>query len=350
MDILQTKSNRLKRNIRFSKYWSLAVFVTIAFISLVTSILLRTRQPVAPTVPQGNPQAFTSGEVTYQCDGPKGPFTVYIKPEEQTACPKLDPSAPDWGRQRCQAQDPTLTIPPQNKLVSEYRVKYTIRMEVPSGAYPYPATARTFNFIKNTNSCIDPGEECGVEHPTSGGTYCVDLPVVENVTMTLNPGESREFTLSRTSASGFACGSYQVDAWVVTGSDCTTLTKPGGTYSWGFCQTGVPCTSTTPTPTPTPANACVLNFSIGSSQIQCRQIKIYKDGVSVQPSSLSPGDSIVFGVAHIGGERARILVNGESLETDQQNGVGEFVVEYTIPSDVTSLPVTAEIQKNGIWY
>jgi len=124
----------------------------------------------------------------------------------------------------------------------------------------------------------------------------------------------------------------------------TGLTCESGKCILSACaESGAQCDDTKcsllPTPTPTPI--------IG----QCRDIKIYKNGSVVIPSSLSPGDSIVIAVVGTNATKARIKINGGAFtETVSKNDAGEFIMSYTVPSSGTlNFTIEAEVYVGNSW-
>lgn len=101
----------------------------------------------------------------------------------------------------------------------------------------------------------------------------------------------------------------------------------------------------TPTPTPTPAGA------------QCQNIKIYKDGQLIDVTTVNPGDHIVVAVAGTNATKGRFRFNGAPLNGETSgftkstgtNTSGEFTLSLTIPTNVASITVEAEVFQNGVW-
>lgn len=104
----------------------------------------------------------------------------------------------------------------------------------------------------------------------------------------------------------------------------------------------------TPTPPPTPI---------------CLNIKIYKAGVQVTPSTLKPDDLIQITVMGTGAPtKARFRVNGTqiigdtdtdpnwTISTTKKTGTEEYSVDYTIPTGVTQFLFEAETFAAGAWY
>ncbi|OGG09012.1 hypothetical protein A2154_04180 [Candidatus Gottesmanbacteria bacterium RBG_16_43_7] len=83
---------------------------------------------------------------------------------------------------------------------------------------------------------------------------------------------------------------------------------------------------------------------------QCQLIKVYKDGQSVAPASLVPGDQIQIAVVSTNATQARIRVNGSPWDvTNIKNAGGEYFVPFTIPQGTTTFTFEAEIFSGGVW-
>lgn len=75
---------------------------------------------------------------------------------------------------------------------------------------------------------------------------CGDTSRLEDKTITIEPGQKVDVSLSRSSDSGAACGSYQLDWFVkkIMKGDSVVFNSEGGEpilASWGMCQTGLTC-------------------------------------------------------------------------------------------------------------
>lgn len=126
---------------------------------------------------------------------------------------------------------------------------------------------------------------------------------------------------------GAACGD---------GGQCVMTSGETGACS---CQ-GQNRATSTPTPpiataTPTPA---------------CKNIKIYKDDVVVDPATLKAGDAVVLGVKGDSATKGRIRVNGGTFtETTTKNSTDHYTINFTIPTGVTSFTIEAEVFIDGSW-
>ena len=89
----------------------------------------------------------------------------------------------------------------------------------------------------------------------------------------------------------------------------------------------------------------------GGGGFRCLKIKLYRDGVSVEPEVLKPGDQVVIAVKDEGATKAQVRVNGAGwIETTTQNSSSEFTVDFSIPTDgPISFTIEAEVFKNGEW-
>ncbi len=98
---------------------------------------------------------------------------------------------------------------------------------------------------------------------------------------------------------------------------------------------------TTPAPTPTPPPLAG----------QCTRIKVYKNSVAVDPTTLKVGDSVTLAVAGTNATKGRIRVNGAVfVESTTLNINGEYTVPFTVPAGVPSFTIEAEVfGANGQW-
>lgn len=94
--------------------------------------------------------------------------------------------------------------------------------------------------------------------------------------------------------------------------------------------------------TPTPTSPAIH---------ECTNLKIYKDGVQVTPSTLRPDDNIVFAVKGSGSpNKARFRVNGAAwAESTTTNASAEYTQAYTVPVGVTDFVIEAEVFVDGVW-
>ncbi len=94
----------------------------------------------------------------------------------------------------------------------------------------------------------------------------------------------------------------------------------------------------------------------------CTNIKVYKNGVQVTPSTLLPSDIVVIAVLGTGDPtKAKFRVNGEQLAEDTdddpnwtisttKNASQEYTVTYTIPTGITTFLFEAETFAQGAWH
>jgi len=89
----------------------------------------------------------------------------------------------------------------------------------------------------------------------------------------------------------------------------------------------------------------------GGSTNVCQNIKIYKNGVQIDPTTLQAGDQVQFGVKGSGSPtKGRFRINGGSWsQTTTRNSQGEFVLDFTIPEGVTNFAIEAEVFVDGEW-
>jgi hypothetical protein len=118
--------------------------------------------------------------------------------------------------------------------------------------------AHTVQYTTNDNWCPEPYGQIVPGQPTVVCNSNSDLKTGE---ASLDPGQTTQVTVSRTSPSGGVCGSFQTDLRIdsVDGNtDCHTANVGGGPIAAGVCQTGIetcptPTPTETPLPTPTPS-------------------------------------------------------------------------------------------------
>jgi hypothetical protein len=170
----------------------------------------------------------------------------------------------------------------------------------------------------------------------SGGTNCFCGGTPTSVAVTLQPGESWSRGI-------VGNGPPTNCAWQ------SDLTFPGCDNANHGCETG--CSTPTNTPTPTPVISC-----------QCGQIKAYdttwKLLTSADLATLKAGDKVRFtvsGTATSGTiDKSRFKVNGGTYaETvTKKSATQEFYYEYTIPANVTSFSVEAQVHHAGLnqWF
>lgn len=139
---------------------------------------------------------------------------------------------------------------------------------------------------------------------------------------------------------------------------CTGYGAAGcvGKYPGGACGDGGKCTMTNPdngacscqgqskaTSAPTPK-------ATATPTPACKNIKIYKGGEVVDPTTLTAGDAVVLGVKGDNATKGRIRVNGGSFnETTTKNSTDHYTIDFTIPTGVTSFTIEAEVFIDGSW-
>lgn len=132
-----------------------------------------------------------------------------------------------------------------------------------------------------------------------------------------------------------SCDGSNPGASCGNGGQCVMTDTDNGACS---CQGQNKATST-PVPkataTPTPA---------------CKNIKIYKGGEVVDPTTLKAGDAVVLGVKGDSATKGRIRVNGGTFnETTTKNSTDHYTIDFTIPTGVTSFTIEAEVFIDGSW-
>lgn len=133
--------------------------------------------------------------------------------------------------------------------------------------------------------------------------------------------------------------------------ECRTGTSHCTIRVGGCVDEPPPGEDKTPTPTRVPTNTPTNTPSPTPIVAQCTNIKIYKDGVVVTPSTLKTGDAVVIGVTGGNATKARIRVNGGAwTETTTKNASGEYTLSYTLPAGVTNFTIESEIYGvDGVW-
>ncbi len=84
---------------------------------------------------------------------------------------------------------------------------------------------------------------------------------------------------------------------------------------------------------------------------QCVRIKVYKNSIAVDPTTLKVGDSVTLAVSGTNATKGRIRVNGAAfVESTTLNTNGEYTVPFTVPSGFSSFTIEAEVfGSNGQW-
>ncbi len=138
--------------------------------------------------------------------------------------------------------------------------------------------------------------------------------------------------------------------YCLTSESCQYQSGGSAPGTWCGANPDPSCPGGTPTPTEGPTVRGTPTPTEGPT-VQCRNIKIYKGGVQVTPSTLQPGDAVVLAVVGQNASKARIRVNDAAFtETSTKNSSGEFTLDFTVPtSGVTSFKIEAEVFKDGVW-
>ncbi len=144
-----------------------------------------------------------------------------------------------------------------------------------------------------------------------------------------------------------------------TNSQCTsggaTNTPPPPTNTPTRTPTPTTGPSATPNPSGTPTNTPVPPSNTPTMTPvlgECQNIKVYKNGVVVNPNTLMKNDQIVIAVVGTNATQARIKINNETnwRVSTNTNSSGEWIFDYTIPNDGTiTFSITAELFISGVW-
>ena len=218
---------------------------------LVGIRLLQTQQAADVTK-----QAYPSIARQYTCDhfGGTGDIEIQVLSEE--------PLCPQMAYQAC------VTGETETRQVTSTTAIYRLINRTQE--------TRTIDYYSNSNFCV---EGCGVQSE-DGFTVCQNNPIQNtDLTITLEPGETLDVPITRSSPNGEACGSYQTDL-VITAVDGQTdcnIQANGGMVAWSLCQTGIDCDEEAPTPTPTPL----------PSELACTEL-------SMTPASVNLGTTVEF--------------------------------------------------------
>lgn len=83
---------------------------------------------------------------------------------------------------------------------------------------------------------------------------------------------------------------------------------------------------------------------------QCQNIKIYKGGQVVTPSTLWAGDQVkLAAVAPTSSTKARFRINGGSWQETTTKINNEYTLDFTIPNGITNFTIEAQLFINGNW-
>lgn len=132
-----------------------------------------------------------------------------------------------------------------------------------------------------------------------------------------------------------------------------------------MCDCAIPCDTCGPTTTPgnppppsdTPPTFTPTNTPLTQNPTntpisgQCDSIKVYKNNVVVEPSTLRVGDSVVIAVAGTNATKARLRLQPSSTweESTDKNTSGEYTFTWVVPAGVTSFVFESEVFINGAW-
>lgn len=239
----------------------------------------------------------------------------------------------------------------------------------PQGQKNLPEPRYTFEWTKNPVGDPD-GEKVDVSISMSTpflGPMPIKVPL-------------QEWFLVTTDSNGNELpGSYQSGTFAIPGPEqsLTVRVYKKGDYKWNHLWfiaytptptptptptvTPAPGITTTPAPrptaTPTPPSPTATSTPIPFINAQCQQIKAYDLSWNpltiIQLSQLKAGDNVIFAVLGKTNvatfDKARFRVNSsEWIETTAKKPMidefyEEFYIKYTIPTDVTSFKVEAEV-------
>ncbi len=199
------------------------------------------------------------------------------------------------------------------------------------------ATGNTYQYecnINDPNACNGNPSACHCQ----GGDACTGTICEPNIeTSCRNQGRSwcdNMYGQGKTCCvAGYVCNPNG-DGCVPGGGNPTATPRPGDDDDDNDDD------NTNPTATPTTGTAPV-----------CQNIKIYKGGVQVTPSTLRAGDDVVLAVkGNLAPTKAHFRVNGGAwTQTTTKNAANEFTLSYTIPAGVIDFVIEGEVFTNGAW-
>ena len=196
--------------------------------------------------------------------------------------------------------------------VSSYQTRYTLKNVTNQ--------RHVLQLSRLSHYCIEPYGQIN----TSGGAHCGTDRQSQDMDLTLEANETKVVTISRSSLSGEACGSFQTDILLNSiddNIDCHSPNTGNSTlYGWGMCQTGIPCNS--------------------NGGAKCQSIKVYSGSWTEYPveklSSLTTGNNIYLcasGTASSGNfDKAIFIINGvaQPETTKKRPGTEDYCYLYTL--------------------
>lgn len=179
--------------------------------------------------------------------------------------------------------------------------------------------------------CIKPKGDCDAN--TSGVAASIGVCCVPPGGTSYNDG-----TGNYNPATEPVGGPFAGDHWTTCAAGYTCRQTEGCFKAGGGGGTPPPGEDNTPTPTKITA--------------QCNDIKIYKDGIVVVPSTLRADDDVVIAVTGGNATKARVRINGGSWhETSTKNANGEYTYDYTVESGVYNFTIESEIYGlDNVWH
>jgi len=270
---------------------------------------------------------------------------------------------------------------------------------LPACPIPAGSTTRATCVSSAGNNCPAPGYEviagqCALSNGTTGvcchpkldscvAAFCgeggcnppmilIDVPasVCSNVKQCVCPGPGIIISNTPTKTPTPACSNPNGASHRVCQSNtCITVQDPVGTCdneTNNQCDTNAQCVSPTSppnptnvptqtptqiltqTPTPTVTNTPTPTRIIG----QCLNIKIYRNGILINPNSLMAGENILIALVGTNATQARIKINNETnwRVSTTTNTSGEWTFIYQIPATgVNSFTIAGELFIGSVW-
>lgn len=250
------------------------------------------------------------------------------------------------------------------------------------------AGTQTCDVIGTWSPCVQNDSSCGAATPTPTPTSAPAGCNFNSSCLATRREWMPNHPICGTCTNGTTiCGTWEGEAGVQKAaccngvSDCNISPKCSGSYPWCFngwclssntsnregcypdasrCASILPCESPVPSPSGTPKPTSTP--TIPPTTPQCTSVKAYDTNwkllTAAQLSALTAGKVVRFTISGTPAseiDKARFTING-SLKPDVGNdkkkpGTDEYYIEYTIPANVFSFTVTAQIHHKTIgWF
>lgn len=140
-------------------------------------------------------------------------------------------------------------------------------------------------YLKRTDYCLEPQGE----PKPGGGVWCTQGNQDSYQTVTVPASGSVVVTISRSSTSGQACGSFQLDLEIQTidGQSCKAS-------FWGFCPTGATCPQTVAcNETCDATHLCPANLTCDATSKKCRKASCLTETTCTCPTPTAVCQKVV---------------------------------------------------------